>query len=84
MINELAARDPRKALENWKPLCRLGWYVLFGGPRYEPLRNRAYGLEEEAKRFLKEKRIIADSKVGRELFNQNLEKTIKQIQDFTS
>jgi creatinine amidohydrolase/Fe(II)-dependent formamide hydrolase-like protein len=84
MINELAARDSRKALENWKPLCRLGWYVLFGGPRYEPLRNPAYGLEEEAKRFLNERRIIADPELGRELFNQNLEKTLKQVQDFTS
>ena len=83
MINELAASDPRKALEKWKPLSGLGWYVLFGGPRYEPLRNPKYGLLIQAERFMKERRIIADPDLGRKLFSQNLENTLKRIEDFT-
>jgi creatinine amidohydrolase/Fe(II)-dependent formamide hydrolase-like protein len=82
-INEVAKKDPKKALENWKPLSGLGWYVLFGGPRYEPLRKPEYGLVEQAEKFMKEKRIIADVDLGRELFNKNLENTVKQITDFT-
>ena len=83
MINEVAAKDPKKALENWKPLCGLGWYVLFGGEKYKALRNPEYGLVEQAERFMREKKIIADADLGRELYNKNLEKTLNQIMDFT-
>lgn len=82
-INELAMEDPGRALENWKPLSGLGWYVLFGGSRYEPLRDPEYGLVQQAERFMKEGRIIADPGVGRELFNRNLDSTLKQILEFT-
>ncbi len=83
MINGVAAENPKGALENWKPLSGLGWYILFGGPRYEPLRNPDYGLVQQAERFMKEKRIIADPEVGRELYEKNLDKALKQILDFT-
>jgi creatinine amidohydrolase/Fe(II)-dependent formamide hydrolase-like protein len=81
-LNEVASRDPEEALRRWKAIC-LGWYALFGGERYEPLRNPDYGIVERAKRFLKEKRIIADPEVGRQLYERNLENTMKQILDFT-
>ena len=82
-INRVAKEDPKKALELWKPLCGLGWYVLFGGPRYEPLRNPDWGLADHANRFMKEKHILGDYAVGKALFEQNLDNTIRQIRDFT-
>jgi hypothetical protein len=83
-INRVTGMDPERALENWKPLVRLGWYVLYGGPRYEALRNPDHGRIQAVKRFLKERLIIADPGVGRELFEKNLASTVKLIMEFTN
>lgn len=82
MINLLAAKDPREAMRKWKPLSGLGGYVLFGGERYDALRNPAYGLRSEAERFIEEKRILADPEIGKELFEKNLEVAIQKATDF--
>jgi creatinine amidohydrolase/Fe(II)-dependent formamide hydrolase-like protein len=82
-VNSALETNPEKALEKWKVLGSLGWYVLYGGPRYEPLRNPDFGLVQQAKKFLEEKRIIADPEIGRILFNKNLDQVLRQVHEFT-
>ena len=81
-INSLAKNDIRKAIESWKPLSGLSWYVLYGGDKYEKLRNPEYGLSAQSERFLKERFILADPSVGRELFDQNMMNIHKEITSF--
>ena len=81
-INRVAAEDPEKALKEWPPLCGLGGFTEFGGPRYEALRNPEWGIRKHAKRFLQEREIIADPEVGRRFFEQNLDNTIGKIAEF--
>jgi creatinine amidohydrolase/Fe(II)-dependent formamide hydrolase-like protein len=81
MLNKVAAKNPKEALTRWKPLMGLGWYVLFGGERYEHLRNpRNIGMAE---RFMKERKIIVDPELGRDLYNKNLDSVIKQCLEFS-
>lgn len=84
MINDLAAEKPQKALEKWKPIAGLGWYVLYGGIRYEPLRNPDFGLIQTAHRFLNEKKIVVDNDLGQDLFETNVRAAVDQITKFTS
>ena len=81
-INMTAAQNPEEALRKWPPLCGLGGYILLGGPRYEALRNPDWGLERHGRKFLEEKYILGDYEVGKALFNQNLDNTIKDIREF--
>jgi len=81
-VNAVAARDPGKALARWKPIAGLGWYVLFGGPRYEALRKPEYGLLRTAREFLENPVIIGDPDIGRRFYVKHLEKTIRSIRRF--
>lgn len=82
-INEQAGKDPEEALRKWPVLSGLGGYFLYGGPKYEALRNPDWGMADHAKRFLRERKIIADYRVGKALFEQNLSNAIEKIRDFT-
>lgn len=84
-INKIAKKDPIKALRQNPPLMGLGFYVLpeLGGKRYEDLRSRHKELVDTATRFVKKnKKVIADYNVGRQLFEANVIATKKQVENF--
>jgi hypothetical protein len=60
----------------------LGWYVLYGGPRFEALRKPEYELVRTAEDFLENPKIIGDSDIGRRLYIKHLERTIRSIRQF--
>jgi hypothetical protein len=45
-------------------------------------RTKDWGLEYHGRKFLEEKRIIGDYEIGKALFNQNLDNTMKDIKEF--
>jgi creatinine amidohydrolase/Fe(II)-dependent formamide hydrolase-like protein len=84
-INKIAKKDPIKALIQNPPIMGLGFYVLpdLGGDRYKALRSRHTDLLDIAIKFVKkDKRIIADYDVGRQLFEGNVIAARKQIENF--
>jgi len=84
-INEIAKKDPIEAIRQNQPIMGLVFYVLpeLGGNRYQALRTRRKDLLDVAIRFVKrEKRIIADYDVGKQLFEGNVLATRKQIENF--
>jgi creatinine amidohydrolase/Fe(II)-dependent formamide hydrolase-like protein len=84
-INKIAKKDPIKALRQNPPIMGLGFYVLseLGGDRYNDLRSRHKDLVDVAKKFVKkDKKVIADYDVGRQLFEGNVVTTRKLIEKF--
>jgi creatinine amidohydrolase/Fe(II)-dependent formamide hydrolase-like protein len=84
-INKIAKKDPIEALRQNPPIMGLGFYVLpeLGGDRYKDLRSRHKDLLDVAIRFVKrDKRVIADYDVGRQLFEGNVIAARKQIENF--
>lgn len=80
-INNLARKDPIKALKNDPAIMGLGGYVLpeLGGKKYKSLRERHPELVKMARKFInKDKKIIVDKKVG-ELFIETAIKNGKKI-----
>ncbi len=81
-VNAAASRDPRKALTRWKALAGLGWYVLYGGPRFEALRKPEYGLLRTAEDFLANPVILGNADIGRKLYTDHLERTVRSLRRF--
>jgi creatinine amidohydrolase/Fe(II)-dependent formamide hydrolase-like protein len=80
-INETARRDPKEALRNDPAIMGLGYYVLsdVSGDKYADLRARHKELLRTARKFLRERRIIADYDSGRELMRKNIADTLSQV-----
>jgi len=80
-INDAARRDPEKALKQDPALMGLGYYVLpeLSGDRYEDLRARHGELVRTARKFLKDRRVVADHDVGKKLMDKNVMDTLSQV-----
>ncbi len=82
-ITELARKDVYEVIKKWPELMGLAGYVLpSGGERYNKLRELAPGLIEMANKFLERKSIIVDRSCGEELFNKNVDVTVRKIIGF--
>ncbi|MFQ5439996.1 MAG: hypothetical protein ACE5DL_00885 [Nitrosopumilaceae archaeon] len=80
-INNLASKNPIKALKEDPAIMGLGGFVLpeISGEKYKSLRDRHPELVATARKFiLKDKKIIVDKKVG-ELFIEKAIKNAKKI-----
>jgi creatinine amidohydrolase/Fe(II)-dependent formamide hydrolase-like protein len=77
-INEMARRDPEKALRQDPALMGLGYYVLpaLSGDRYEDLRVRHKELLRTARKFLRDRRVVADYRLGKKLMDKNIADTL--------
>jgi creatinine amidohydrolase/Fe(II)-dependent formamide hydrolase-like protein len=80
-INETARRDPKKALKQDPALMGLGYYVLpeLSGDRYQDLRARHGELLRAARKFLRDRRVVADYDVGKKLMDKNIADTLSQV-----
>ncbi len=80
-INETARRDPEEALRQNPALMGLGYYVLpeLSGARYEDLRARHKELLRTAKKFLRDRRVVADYDTGKKLMDKNIVDTLSQV-----
>jgi hypothetical protein len=80
-INEVARRDPEKALRRDPALMGLGYYVLpeLSGDRYEDLRARHKELLRMARKFLRDRRVVADYDVGKRLMDKNIAGTLSRV-----
>jgi creatinine amidohydrolase/Fe(II)-dependent formamide hydrolase-like protein len=80
-INTAARKDPKKTLRKDPALMGLGYYVLpeLSGDRYEDLRARHGELLRTARKFLKERRVVADYDVGKKLMDKNVADTLSQV-----
>lgn len=84
-INRIARTDPIEAIRQNPPIMGLGYYVLpqLGGERYESLRSRHKDLLDMALQFVeKDKKVIADFDVGRQLFEGNINVATENIKKF--
>ncbi len=82
-ITELARKDVYEVIKKWPELMGLAGYVLpSGGERYNKLREVAPGLIDMANKFLERKCIIVDRSCGEELFNKNVDVTVRKIIGF--
>lgn len=84
-INRIARTDPLEALRQNPPIMGLGYYVLpqLGGDRYESVRSRHPELLDMAKQFVeKDRKVIADFDVGRQLFEGNVDLATENIKKF--
>ena len=84
-INDLARKDPIKALKEDPAIMGLGGYVLpeLGGEKYKSLRERHPELVRMAKKFiLKDKKIIVDRKAGKLLIETAINNAKKSISSF--
>jgi len=80
-INNLAKKDPIKALKEDPAIMGLGGYVLpeIGGEKYKSLRDRHPELVRTARKFVQqEKKIIVDKEMGK-LFIERAIKNAKKI-----
>jgi hypothetical protein len=59
----------------------LGYYVLpeLSGDRYEDLRARHAELLRTARKFLRDRRVVADYDVGKKLMDKNVADTLSQV-----
>ena len=67
-MNEIAAKNPIEALQNWPSIAGLGGYLECGDSRYEPLREMPallHCLED----FKQRRQIPADPALGEEILN---------------
>jgi creatinine amidohydrolase/Fe(II)-dependent formamide hydrolase-like protein len=82
-INDLARKDPLEALRQNPALMGLAFYVLpqLSGDKYEDLRARHKELLRTARRFLKERRVVADYDVGKKLMDKNVADTLSQVKE---
>jgi creatinine amidohydrolase/Fe(II)-dependent formamide hydrolase-like protein len=80
-INETARRDPEKALKQDPTLMGLGYYVLpeLSGDRYQDLRARHAELLRTARKFLRDRRVVADYDVGKKLMDKNVADTLLRV-----
>jgi creatinine amidohydrolase/Fe(II)-dependent formamide hydrolase-like protein len=80
-INYTARKDAKEALNRDPAIMGLGYFVLSGisGDRYADLRARHKELLRTARRFLRERRIVADYDSGRELMRKNIADTLSQV-----
>jgi creatinine amidohydrolase/Fe(II)-dependent formamide hydrolase-like protein len=80
-INATARKDPKKALKKDPALMGLGYYVLpeLSGDRYEDLRARHAELLRAARKFLRDRRIVADYTMGKKLMDKNVADTLSQV-----
>jgi creatinine amidohydrolase/Fe(II)-dependent formamide hydrolase-like protein len=80
-INETARRDPEKTLKQDPALMGLGYYVLteLSGDRYEDLRARHAELLRTARKFLRDRRVVADYDVGKRLMDKNVADTLSRV-----
>ena len=84
-INNLARKDPSRALKEDPAIMGLGGYVLpeLGGEKYKSLRDRHPELVKMAKNFiLKDKKIIVDKKDGKILIEMAIKNAKKSIYSF--
>jgi|CXWL01.1.fsa_nt_gi creatinine amidohydrolase/Fe(II)-dependent formamide hydrolase-like protein len=85
-INNLAKKDPIRALKENPAIMGLGGYVLpeIGGEKYQSLRVRHPELVKMAKKFIRsDKKIIVDKKVGELLIKRAIIMAKKRIRSFT-
>lgn len=82
MVNEIAQKDPEDALKRWPTIAGLGGFRLFGGSRYDALRKRTENHSISANRFLKERRMIADTQLGERIFELSITNAIEEINAF--
>jgi creatinine amidohydrolase/Fe(II)-dependent formamide hydrolase-like protein len=80
-INATARKDPKRALRKDPALMGLGYYVLpeLSGDRYEDLRARHAELLRTARKFLRDRRIVADYDLGKKLMDKNVADTLSQV-----
>jgi creatinine amidohydrolase/Fe(II)-dependent formamide hydrolase-like protein len=80
-INDTARSDPKKALKQDPALMGLGYYVLpeLSGDRYEDLRARHGELVRTARKFLRDRRVVADYDLGKKLMDKNVADTLSQV-----
>jgi creatinine amidohydrolase/Fe(II)-dependent formamide hydrolase-like protein len=80
-INDAAKGDPKRALRQDPALMGLGYYVLpeLSGDRYEDLRARHGELLRTARKFLRDRRVVADYDLGRKLMDKNVADTLSQV-----
>ena len=84
-VNDLAKKDPKKALRQNPAIMGLGYYVLpdLSGDKYEDLTKRHKELLEKAMKFVqRDRRVFADFDIGRRLMDKNIEDTTTQIKSF--
>jgi len=84
-INNLARKDPIKALKENPAIMGLGGYVLpeISGERYKSLRDRHPELVKMARKFIAEdKKIIVDRKAGGLLIETGIKNAKKSIYSF--
>ena len=81
-INETARRDPEKTLKQDPALMGLGYFVLreLSGDRYEDLRARHAELLRTARKFLRDRRVVADYDVGKKLMDKNVADTLSRVE----
>jgi creatinine amidohydrolase/Fe(II)-dependent formamide hydrolase-like protein len=80
-INETARRDTKEALRRDPAIMGLGYYVLsdLSGDKYADLRARHKELLRTARKFLRDRRIVADHDSGRQLMRKNIADTLSQV-----
>jgi len=80
-INDTARKDPKKALRRNPALMGLGYYVLpeLSGDKYEDLRARHGELLRTARKFLRDRRVVADYDIGKKLMDKNVADTLSQV-----
>jgi creatinine amidohydrolase/Fe(II)-dependent formamide hydrolase-like protein len=84
-INNLAQKDPIKALKEDPSIMGLGGYVLpeLGGEKYQSLRDRHPELVKMARNFImRDKKIIVDKKAGELLIETAIKNAKKTINSF--
>ena len=80
-INDTARRDTKEALRRDPAIMGLGYYVLsdLSGDRYADLRARHKELQRTARKFLKDRRIVADYDSGKKLMRKNISDTLSLV-----
>jgi creatinine amidohydrolase/Fe(II)-dependent formamide hydrolase-like protein len=80
-INATAKRDPEEALRQNPAIMGLGYYVLPGlsGDEYGGLRARHRELLQTARKFLSDRRVLADYDAGKQLMYKNIRDTLSQV-----
>jgi len=80
-INDTASRDAKEALRRDPAIMGLGYYVLsdLSGDRYAALRARHTELQRTTRKFLKDRRIVADYDSGKKLMRKNVSDTLSQV-----
>ncbi len=80
-INDTARRDPVEALRQNPALMGLGYYVLpeLSGDKYENFRARHRELLRTARKFLRDRRVVADYDLGKKLVDKNIADTLSQV-----